>query len=52
MCMLNGKTKFHVPNVPEDIVPLRYNITFTYVFDAVKGKAWSISRSIRARNRQ
>jgi hypothetical protein len=39
MCMLNSKTKFHVPNVPGDAVLLRYcdNILIAYVFDAVTG---------------
>ena len=33
--MLNGKTSFDIPNVPEDHVLLRFNVLFTYVFDAV-----------------
>jgi hypothetical protein len=37
MCMLNGKTKFHVQNVPKNTVLLRYNILFVYVFGAVTG---------------
>jgi hypothetical protein len=39
MCMLNGKTRFTVPNIPEDAVMLRFNPLFAYVFEAIsRGK--------------
>ena len=37
MCMLNGKTKFVIPNIPEKAVLLRFNVLFAYVYDAVSG---------------
>jgi hypothetical protein len=35
--MLNGKTKFVIPNIPEKAVLLRFNVLFAYVYDAVSG---------------
>jgi hypothetical protein len=35
--MLNGKTVFTVPNVPENAVLVRFNVLFAYIFDAVTG---------------
>jgi hypothetical protein len=35
--MLNGKTSFDIPNVPEDHVLQRFNVLFAYVFEAVSG---------------
>ena len=35
MCMLDGKTKFIVPNIPEKAVLLRFNVLFAYLYDAV-----------------
>ncbi len=37
MCTLNCKTSFNIPNVPEDQVLQRFNILFTYIFEAVSG---------------
>ena len=37
MCMLNGKTKFVIPNIPEKAVLLRFNVLFAYVYNAVSG---------------
>ena len=37
MCMLNCKTEFVIPNIPENTVLLRFNITFAFVYDAVSG---------------
>jgi hypothetical protein len=37
MCMLNGKTSFNIPNVPQDYVLQRFNVLFAYVFDAISG---------------
>jgi hypothetical protein len=35
MCMLDGKTVFEVPNVPETAVLVRFNALFAYLYDAV-----------------
>ena len=37
MCMLNGKTRFTIQNIPEDAVLVRFNPLFAYVYDAVSG---------------
>ena len=35
--MLDGKTQFIVPNIPEKAVLLRFNVLFAYLYDAVTG---------------
>lgn len=35
MCMLDGKTVFKVPNVPETAVLVRFSALFAYLYDAV-----------------
>ena len=35
MCMLDGKTVFEVPNVPETAVLVSFNVLFAYLYDAV-----------------
>jgi hypothetical protein len=35
--MLNGKTMFVIPNIPEKAVLLHFNLLFAYVYDAASG---------------
>ncbi len=37
ICLLNGKTLFGIPNVPADATMLRFNVLFSFVFEAVSG---------------
>jgi hypothetical protein len=37
MCLLNSKTLFDIPNVPAYATLLRFNILFSFIFEAVSG---------------
>ena len=37
MCMLDGKTVFTLPNIPENAVLVHFNVLFACIFDAVTG---------------
>ncbi len=46
MCMLNGKKKIVIPNIPEKAVLLRFNVFFAYVYEAVSGGKGMMQLSI------
>jgi hypothetical protein len=52
MCMLNGKTSFPIPNVPEDHKLVRFNVLFAYVFDAVSGAKGMLNLKIDPSKKQ